>query len=197
LALRIEPLGKAHDRASFRSGAAAIDTWFAQRAGQDARRNVARVFLAVDSDEPRRVLGFYSLGAYTISIDDLPDEAARKLPRYDAIPAALIGRLARSETDKGKKMGALLLADALRRVTAAAETLAVYAIVVDAKDARAAAFYRSFGFMPFPLHANRLFLPTSTVRTALRHAGEPAVSRDEPLVPIPVGVRDVNSENGP
>lgn len=147
-----------------------MDDWLARRAGQDTRRNVARVFVAVDPDAPFRVLGFYSLGAYTIAIDDLPDEAARKLPRYDAIPAALIGRLARDATAKGKGLGALLLADALRRILSAAETLAVYAIVVDAKDARAAAFYQSFGFMPFPLHPRRLFMPTATARTALLHA---------------------------
>lgn len=165
--LRFEPLDKAHDRASFRSGAAEIDDWFARRAGQDARRNVARVFVAVDPNAPTHVLGFYSLGAYTIAIDDLPKDAARKLPRYDAIPAALIGRLARHEDAMGTGLGALLLADALRRIVSAAETLAVFAIVVDAKDARAAAFYQSFGFQLFPLRPKKLFLPTTTARTAM------------------------------
>lgn len=167
---RIEPLGKVHDRQSFRSGAAEIDDWFRHRAGQDARRNVARVFVAVDPDEPRHVRGFYSLGAYTIAIDELPNEAARKLPRYDAIPAALIGRLTRNEQLAGQGMGALLLADALCRILTAAETLAVFAVVVDAKDARAAAFYQSFGFQLFPLHPKKLFLPTTTVRIAIDNA---------------------------
>lgn len=164
--LRFEPLGKVHDRAAFRSGAAALDDWFARRAGQDARRDVARVFVAVEANQPRQVLGFYSIGAYTIAVDDLPDEAARKLPRYDVIPAALLGRLARSENVKGTGLGAVLLADALRRILTAAEALAVHAVVVDAKDARAAAFYRSFSFMPFRVHPTKLFLPSATARAA-------------------------------
>jgi len=42
-----EPLGK-HDRAAFSCGVAARDDWFRQRAGQDEKRNVARVFVAID-----------------------------------------------------------------------------------------------------------------------------------------------------
>lgn len=165
-----EPLGKAHDRRSFRSGSAAIDEWFARRAGQDIRRDVARVFVAVDAAAPSQVLGFYSLSAFTIVLDELPEEAARRLPRYDAIPAALIGRLARHEAIKGTGMGGRLLINALRRILAVAETMAVFAIVVEAKDERAVAFYGSFGFQPFFRHPQRLFISAATAKAALQSA---------------------------
>ena len=97
----------------------------------------------------------------------LPDEIARKLPRYDAIPAALIGRLARDEKARGLGIGELLLADALRRILAASKTLAVFAIVVDAKDERAAKFYQAYGFQVFPLQPRRLFLLASSAAAAL------------------------------
>jgi ribosomal protein S18 acetylase RimI-like enzyme len=64
-------------------------------------------------------------------------------------------------------MGELLLADAVRRILGAARSVAVCAIVVDAKDHAAAAFYRRFGFQPFPLQPRRLFLLTSTALAAL------------------------------
>ena len=64
-------------------------------------------------------------------------------------------------------MGELLLADAVRRILGAARSVAVFAIVVDAKDDTAAAFYRRFGFQPFPFRPNRLFLLTSTALAAL------------------------------
>ena len=86
----IEPLGK-HDRAEFSCGVAALDDWFHLRAGQDEKRNVARVFVAID--DQRRIVGFYSLSSFTLAIADLPREYAKRLPRYDLIPAALIGRL--------------------------------------------------------------------------------------------------------
>ena len=109
----IEPLGK-HDRAAFSCGVAALDDWFRLRAGQDEKRNVARVFVAID--DQRGIVGFYSLSSFTLAIADLPPEHAKHLPRYDAIPAALIGRLARDEKVQGEGVGDLLLADAVRRV---------------------------------------------------------------------------------
>ncbi|MCU1278463.1 MAG: GCN5-related N-acetyltransferase [bacterium] len=165
--LVFEPLHKKHDRTSFSSGQPALDDWFRKRASQDEKRQIARVFVAVDRDRANAVAGFYSLSAFTFALDSLPDDLARKLPRYDAIPASLIGRLARAETVRGKGVGELLLADAIKRILVASESIAVYAIVVAAKDEAAGRFYRSFGFIPFPDTPARLFLLTSTARAAL------------------------------
>jgi len=165
MGLIFEPIGKQHARATFSSGQQDLDDWFHHRAGQDERRNITRVFVAVD--EALGVVGFYSLSSFTLGFEDLPEELARKLPRYDAIPAALIGRLARDERVRGKGIGELLLADAIRRILGAGKTLAVFAIVVDAKDAHAVAFYKKFGFRIFPLHLNRLFLLTSSAAAAI------------------------------
>jgi ribosomal protein S18 acetylase RimI-like enzyme len=161
----IEPLGKHHDRARFSCGQSDLDDWFRLRAGQDERRNVARVFVAVDAD--RGVIGFYSLSSLSLSLENLPEEVAHKLPRYDAIPAALIGRLARDERVRGQGVGELLLADAIQRILGAGRSIAVFAIVVDAKDERAVAFYKAFGFRVFPLQPNRLFLLTATAAAGL------------------------------
>ena len=161
-----EALGKRHDRSRFSCGQAELDDWFRRRAGQDERRNVARVFVAADRD--LGVVGFYSLSAFKLGLDDLPEEIARKLPRYDdGVPAALIGRLARDERMRGKGVGELLVADAVRRVLGAARALAVLAIVVDAKNERAATFYEGLGFRRFPLRPNRLFLLASSPAKAL------------------------------
>lgn len=166
--LRIEPLRKNHDRETFSCGNPELDDWFKRQAGQDSKRNVARVFVATAPD--LGVVGFYSLSAFTLSIEDLPEGIARKLPRYDKIPAALIGRLATDLRARGQGVGKLLLADAIKRILGASEKLAVYAIVVDAKDENASDFYQVFGFKPFPLNPKRLFLPTKTAIDALTKA---------------------------
>jgi hypothetical protein len=103
---------------------------------------------------------------------DLPQEIGRKLPRYEAIPAALIGRLARATWARGHAVGALLLADAVRRILGASRSLAVFAMVVDAKDEEAIAFYESFGFQSFPARPRRLFLLTATAAKAFARASD-------------------------
>ncbi len=163
----IEPIGK-HDRTAFSCGVAALDDWLRLRAGQDERRNMARVFVALD--DRLGVVGFYSLSSFTLTIGDLPPEHAKRLPRYDLIPAALIGRLARDQRVRGQRIGDLLLADAIRRVLEAARSLAVFAIVVDALDERAATFYRDFGFSPFPSRPLRLFMPAADAVAAAARA---------------------------
>lgn len=161
----IEPLGKHHDRAAFTCGQAELDDWFRRRASQEERRNIARVFVA--ADDALGVVGFYSLSSFTLSFEDLPEKIARKLPRYDAIPTALTGRLARDERVRGEGIGELLLADAIRRILGAGNILAIFAIVVDTKNERAVKFYQEFGFRPFPLHPRRLFLLTSSAAAAV------------------------------
>jgi GNAT superfamily N-acetyltransferase len=164
LPFTIEPLGPHHDRRAFTCGQPDLDAWFRERASQDEKRNLARVFVTSD---PEGVAAFYSLSFYTFGLSDLPLDLVRKLPRYEALPAALVGRLARAERVRGQGVGALLIADAIRRTLSAGQSVAIYTILVDAKDERAPAFYQRFGFRPFPSRPNRLFLLAETAAKAI------------------------------
>jgi GNAT superfamily N-acetyltransferase len=168
VALKVEPLSEHHDRASFSCGEPDLDDYFRRRAGQDERRDVARVFVL--TEDGIGVLGFYTLSTCAINPGELPKEIARKLPRYDTIPSALIGRLARDLGARGRGIGELLVADAVKRVLAADRSIAVWAILVDAKNDAAAGLYKNFGFIPFPSRPSRLFLPTATARKAIAAA---------------------------
>jgi predicted GNAT family N-acyltransferase len=154
--------GKVHDRTVFSCGADSLDHYIRQQASQDLKRDVARIFVAVP-DEGQTVLGYYSLSAGSFKRDDLPATQARCLPHYP-VPSVLLGRLAVDNSMKGRGLGAWLLTDALNRIALASETLAVHAVIVDALDANAAAFYEKYGFVPFPSDTRRLFLPMATVR---------------------------------
>jgi hypothetical protein len=61
-------------------------------------------------------------------------------------------------------LGSILLSDACRKVVQASQVLAVAAIVVDTKDASAAAFYRHFGFIPLPGCPDRLLLSAKVLQ---------------------------------
>jgi GNAT superfamily N-acetyltransferase len=153
----IGPLGPGHDRAAFRCGEPALDTYIRERAAQDVKRRVAQIFVA-NGNAPGEIAGYYTLSAAGFARDDLPAEASKRLPRYP-VPAAIIGRLAVAEAYEGQKLGAFLLIDAVNRVLGASTALAVYAVIVDAKNKEAERFYKHFGFEPFPKKTSRLFLP--------------------------------------
>lgn len=161
---RVEPLEKNHDRNAFSCGHASLDRYLQHQARQDAQSQVAAVFVAVTPPDSK-VLGFYSLSASIINAVDLPPDLAKKLPRYPHLPVTLLGRLGIDQPCKGQGLGQFLLLDALYRSVQAAAAIAAMAVVVDAKDEAAAAFYERYGFMPLSASIGRLFLPMKTVAT--------------------------------
>lgn len=154
----IRPLDSAADTARFDCGEAVLNEYLNRYAAQDVRRGVARAFIASPDEASERIAGFFTLSAASIQAETLPEAWRRKLPRYPA-PVALLGRMAVAREFQGKGLGSILLADACRKVNAASRTLAVAGIVVDAKSASAADFYRHFGFIDLPGPSQRLILP--------------------------------------
>ena len=159
---RVSPLAKSHDRSAFACGSEALDRYLQQQARQDAEKRVAAPFVLVEPPA-NTVLGYYTLSASVITADELPAELSKKLPRYPQLPVTLLGRLAVDQGQKGKGLGEFLLMDALHRSLDAADQIAAMAIVVDAKDAAAEAFYKHFDFQPLQQQPARLFLPMKIV----------------------------------
>lgn len=58
----------------------------------------------------------------------------------------------------------MLLADAIKRTVNASATLAIHAMIVDAKENVAKRFYMNFGFVPLQDDPMRLFLPLGAIR---------------------------------
>jgi predicted GNAT family N-acyltransferase len=159
---RIEALERRHARGGFACGAQALDRYLLQQARQDADKGVAAPFVLVEPAS-NRVLGYYTLSASVIHANDLPEDLSRKLPRYPQLPVTLLGRLAVDTILKGRRMGQFLLMDALWRSLDAAAQIAAMAVVVDAKDKAAEAFYAHFGFTALQQRPARMFLPMKTV----------------------------------
>ncbi|WP_299540682.1 GNAT family N-acetyltransferase [uncultured Herbaspirillum sp.] len=149
-----------HDRSRFESGSPALNRYLREQVTQDIRRRVAACFVAVDDEQ--RVAGFYTLASASVPLAGLSDALRRKLPRYGAVPAIRLGRLAVDREFKGRGLGGALLVNALYRAIAAEIPGAV--MVVDAKDAQAAAFYRHHGFVALQDAPLTLFLPLTSVR---------------------------------
>lgn len=160
--LVIVPLDDSHDRAAFTCGVESLDRYFQAQAGQDVRRRANGVFVLVGKADSARVLGYYTLCATALAQGDVPEAARKHIPRYPLVSATLIGRLAVANDRQGQRLGTVLLADALRRALASAETVGSSMVVVDALDDGAAAFYTAHGFVRLP-DSLRLVLPMRTV----------------------------------
>ncbi len=146
----------ARDRSGFACTSAPLTRYFHAQVTQDIRRRLAACTIAVDA-ATGTLAGYYTLSAADIALPDLPPDITRRLPRYPTLPAARLGRLAVDTRFVGRKLGASLLADAVLR--AAASEVAVFAMVVDAKDAGAEAFWRHHGFVAYGSVPGRLMAP--------------------------------------
>ena len=139
-----EPLASRHDISRFSSGVPTLDAWLRGKARLNEARGGARTYVVCDGD---RVAGFYSLAASSVERRRVSSRVGRNMP--DPIPVILLGQLAVDLDYRNRRLGADLLIDAAQRALTAADVIGARAIVVQAIDERAKAFYGRFGFRPF------------------------------------------------
>jgi GNAT superfamily N-acetyltransferase len=162
----IEPLDpKRHKVKDFQCGEPSLDRWLLSYAGQSQRRDVARTFVAADSEG--RVVGYYTLVAGQVEHGAGSPPVRAGVSRHIPIPICLIARLSADESWQGRGLGRDLLRDALRRTVAAADQIGIRAVLVDAIDDNAAAFYRRHGFEPTTTDGLTLMVPLPAVRAQL------------------------------
>lgn len=152
--------GQQHDRAGFFCGVAALDDYLRRRSGQHQRDGIATTHVLIDDADPTRILGYCSLSAAQLHLQEMLEQDRRRLPAYP-VPAIRVGRLAVSQTQQGKGYGQLLLGHAVNLTVAVRQTMGVRVLIVDAKDAKVATFYESFGFRRTASTALTLYLPVS------------------------------------
>jgi predicted GNAT family N-acyltransferase len=162
----VEALQTIHDRSSFDCGVPELDEYLHHQAGQDARRKVAAPFVMLNRQNA--IVGYYTLSAYAVDGRQLPNATAKRLPRYPLLPATLLGRLALSRQCRGLGLGRLLLMDALLRSWKNTAEVASMAVVVEARDESARAFYQHHEFVTLAEHPNRLFLEMATIDRLFR-----------------------------
>ena len=102
-----------------------------------------------------------------VSSQALPQEY-----RHPLYPVAIarIARLAVALEYQKQGIGKLLLHDALQKIMRVAETIGIYAVVVDAKDKEAKQFYQQYGFIPLQNSALTLVISLSTIQQAIKHS---------------------------
>lgn len=160
MTLRIERLAAHHQRSGFDCGDADLNQFLSQQAGQLARKNFCKTYVAV-TDDGVVVLGFVSVSVGQTQTAQLPPQL--KLPRYPA-PILRIGRLAVDQKNQGQGIGQRLMGFALQMALEFSQQAGLYAVVVDAKHAQASQFYAGLGFTPTLDDPLCLYLPVATLQ---------------------------------
>jgi GNAT superfamily N-acetyltransferase len=158
------PLGEGHDVAAFDCGVEALNDYLRKYALLNQQNRSAKTYVAARG---RRVVGYYTIAAGSVSREDVPHRIAKGLGRYP-VPVFLLARLAVDKDVQGQGLGASLLQDAVLRALQAAEIVGCRAILTHAKDEAAKSFYLRFGFEPSPVNDLHLYLLMKDIQRTLR-----------------------------
>ena len=159
-------MGRHHKRESFNCGEVDLNVYLQRYPRQNHESGVSRAFVIASSEEPSKILGYYTLSPASIEFDKVPELARQRLPRYE-LPVFRLGRLAVDVSVQGQGLGRdLFLAAGYRCITAASEVGGV-AMLIDAKNSRVAAWYERFGAVPVPERPLVLILRLDLIVEAL------------------------------
>ncbi|HEX2509343.1 MAG TPA: GNAT family N-acetyltransferase [Microvirga sp.] len=139
-----EPLTAAHDVSEFTCGKPTLDHWLKTRALSNQEKGFTAVLVV---HEAGRVVGFYGLAPTAVVASVLP-RAVRTGQPPDPVPCLLLGQLATDVAWADRGIGTGLVKHALERCMTAAALVGGRALLVNAVDVDAAAFWQRRGFIP-------------------------------------------------
>ena len=166
-----EPIAKLHDRAAFDCGDKALNEFIWHHARNSHEKGGAKTFLALNEGDGKKILGFYTLTPASVAYNTTPEVVRKGLARHE-VPVFRLGRLAVDRSVQGLGLGGQLLLAAGRRSLLVASQVGGVALLIDAKNARVAEWYESYGAVPMLDAPLSLLLPFKTIYTALHSAGK-------------------------
>jgi len=166
-----EPINKKYDRDAFDCGEPALNEFLRRHARKTHELGGAKTFLAIDDNDNKTILGFYSLSPASVAYTRTPEIVKRGLTRHD-VPGFRLARLAVDRSVQGRSLGGQLLLSAGGRCLRAAAEVGGVVLVIDAKSDRVARWYASYGAVALLDAPLTLLLPLSTIETVLKAAGK-------------------------
>lgn len=167
---REEAISRSHDRASFDCGDAAMNDFFRRFARQSHEQNASKTFCAIDASTPNRVLGFYTIAPCSIAHAGVPTGMKKGLAHHE-IAGFKLARIATDVTVAGHGLGGQLLAAAALRCLRIASEAGGVLLIIDAKNARAAQWYASYGAEALKDKPLTLAMPLAVFAAGLRGKG--------------------------
>ena len=149
-----QPLLTTHLCDGFSSSEPELDAWLMRRAYANQLSGASRTFVVVDAQQA--VVGYYALAAGAVSHQMATSAVRRNMP--DPVPVMVLARLAVDQRAQGRKLGASLLQDAVKRCALVSQHAGIRALLVHALHDRAKEFYEHYGFQASAVHPMTLLL---------------------------------------
>lgn len=162
-----ELLSEHHDVSQFSCGKPALDDWLKTRALSNQAKGFTVVMMV---HEAGCVIGYYGL-APTSVIPALIPRPIRTGQPPNFVPCLLLGQLATNLAWGGRGIGTGLLRHALIRSLAGAQLIGGRALVVNALDEEAGAFWRRRGFLASKDQPLTLFRSIPDIAASLAASG--------------------------
>ncbi len=162
-----EPLDASHDVSDFSCGKPTLDRWLKTRALSNQEKGFTAVIVV---HENNRVAGYYGLAPTAIVPGRLPRSIRTGQPP-DPVPCLLLGQLATDERWAGRGIGTGLVKHALQRCVTAASLVGGRALLVNAVDDEAAAFWKRRGFIVSKDDPLVLFRSISDIAASIAASG--------------------------
>ena len=165
-----EPIAKSHNRKAFDCGQADLNDFLVRYARQAHVSGASKTYVAVDDADGSTIFGFYTLSPAHIDFDLAPGPARPAGGGRHPIGGFRLGRLAVAKPSQGKGLGGQLLVAAARRCIQVSAEVGGSLLLIDAKDERAADWYKSFGALEIPRIPLSLVLPYAVLVDAMRQS---------------------------
>jgi GNAT superfamily N-acetyltransferase len=170
---REEPVSKAHDRKGFDCGQTDLNDFLARHARQAHESGAAKTYVAIDDADGVTVRGFYTLSPAQVDFSLVPATARPAGAGRHPIGGFRLARLAVSTACQGQGLGGQLLILAAQRCIQVSAQVGGTMLLIDAKDRRAADWYKTYGALELPNAPLSLVLPYAVFTEAQRLAGNP------------------------
>ncbi|MEJ2620055.1 MAG: GNAT family N-acetyltransferase [Candidatus Thiodiazotropha sp.] len=156
MTLIIEAISRLHDRNAFDCSVVGLNHFFKHQARQKPVKHTSKTYVACQDSRPTSVVGYYTLTGYSV-LTPPEHRVYKKYPH--PLSAIKLARLAVDRSHQRKRVGEILLIDAINRTARAAEQISAIGLFVDPMTPEVVPFYSQYGFLPAdPADSSRIEL---------------------------------------
>ncbi|AWK15561.1 GNAT family N-acetyltransferase (plasmid) [Candidatus Fukatsuia symbiotica] len=143
--ITIEAITHQHNRKVFDCRINELNQFLQQQARQKTVKNISKTYVACSDTAATTIIGYYTLTGYSVTTPPTHKEY-KKYPH--PLNAVKLARLAVDRSHQGKKLGEMLLVDAIYRTVLVAQQISAIGLFVDPMTPEVIPFYQQYDFLP-------------------------------------------------